>query len=73
MLKGASLEVWMDDALGLIIYSTVVLLLATVRMVRAAAHHQVNHQRRGVKYARQCAHTTPCSLLFVIGDKVPRS
>jgi hypothetical protein len=47
------------------------LALATVRMVRAAAaHHQVNYQQRDAQDARQCAHTTPCSLLFAIGDEV---
>ena len=55
-----------------------VLALATVRTVcaaatAAAAHRQVNYQRRDTQDARKCAHTTPCSLLFVIGDQVWRS
>ena len=49
------------------------LALATVRMVRAAAHHQVNYQRRDAQDARQCAHKTFCSLLLVIGGKVSLS
>ena len=51
------------------------LALAIVRIVRAtaAAHHQVNYQRRDAQDSRQCAHTTPCSLLFAIGDKVSLS
>ena len=50
--------------------------LAAVRMVRATAtaHHQVIYQHRDAQDARQYdAHTTPCFLLFVIGDKVSLS
>jgi len=35
MLKAAPLEVWVNDVVGLVVYSTLVLLLATVRMVRS--------------------------------------
>jgi hypothetical protein len=43
----------------------------TVRMVRTtAAHRQVNCQRRNAQDVRQCAHTTSCSFLLAIGDRV---
>ena len=34
--------------------------VAGVRMVRAAAHHQVNHERRGAQDAAQPGHKIPC-------------
>ena len=41
-----------------------ILALAAVRMVRAAAHRQVNHQRRGDEDAAQPGHTTPLFTLY---------
>ena len=35
LLKGAPFEVWADDALGLVVYGLVVMVLASVRMVRS--------------------------------------
>ena len=44
------------------------LALAAVRIVRAAAHHQVNYQHRDAQDAGQADHTIPH--LPVIGGKV---
>lgn len=47
--------------------------LATVRMVRAVAHHQVDDKHCDAQDPRQCAHITPYSLSFVIDSKVSLS
>ena len=48
-------------------------VLAALRMVRTAAHHQVNYQHRDAQDAGQPAIQLPISLLFVIGGKVSLS